>query len=824
MGTPRLKVCSVQNMISSEMHLVLKLSSGNLPHVVVSAKENIYYISLHPTLLKGFKIKITELSAVTGNSIDRSLSLASDSEIASEELILYTGANYGVPFLIWVDKGLKNLRMNIIGTGQIAHFTVPSHDGQTADRVTIHAPRSPKAKAQVLLQYQGAESHWAEVYHFTSGAIKQAYNLPQLKGKGTFSATSYGPDVYFIRHTAFETTLISSEDSAILNQWSNQPAGYNGYMDPQEVNHAVSEVIPRGASLYAVRSALALPTGDWQLIRNGELFWVRPEGLTGVVAAAFVDIPEAETLAKELAAEGQNGLFAAYVNRVKRHAKDLQHLPVWAESLSKRLLANLTRGKVRQHAQGVHRDGFGFRKFMLVATESGRLAALDVGKGGTVVWNIQAVALEFGQRWEILSIEAEEGTVMVQGLGGEFFRVVSNTGALQHYRPQGTTPLSKTSVPVRGALGNNILVPVNDDGTLGNIPSLQLSPGTVIVTQGLNNGIKGWTLSRTSKPVLLWSFAPAVGEQVKTISIRPTHDPVASIGKALGDRNVLYKHMNQNLVLVTTVAGERSIASFYLLDSTSGEVIYSTSHSGVDVSRPMVPIISENWFAYSLFGEVNFDVQGATQNRQKKLQGYQLIISELYESPYPNDRGSLDPSLNSTSIFPLAKIAGEALETPHVVSQTFLIPGPISSMSVTSTLQGITTRSLLCVLSELNSIISISRAFVDPRRPISRDPTAAEMEEGLFRYNPILDFEPKWVLNHKRDILSVSKIVTSPSLLESTSLVFAFGDIDLFGTRTAPIGAFDILGKGFSKVQLVLTVVALAIGTTLVAPFVSYHH
>ena len=69
--------------------------------------------------------------------------------------------------------------------------------------------------------------------------------------------------------------------------------------------------------------------------------------------------------------------------------------------------------------------------------------------------------------------------------------------------------------------------------------------------------------------------------------------------------------------------------------------------------------------------------------------------------------------------------------------------------------------------------------------------------------------------------MSNSIVITSPSLLESTSLVFAFGTVDIFGSRVSPIGAFDILGKGFSKLQLVLTVVALAVGTTLVAPFVS---
>ena len=283
----------------------------------------------------------------------------------------------------------------------------------------------------------------------------------------------------------------------------------------------------------------------------------------------------------------------------------------------------------------------------------------------------------------------------------------------------------------------------------------------------------------------------------------------------------MYKYLNPNILLITAVGTEASTATFYILDSASGTVIHSSTHTGVDTKLPIASTISENWFAYSLFSETSALSHDGSEIDQQALKGYQLVISELYESLYPNDRGSLGTASNYSSISPTFTDGEGITATPHVVSQTFLIPGPISSISVTSTLQGITTRSILCVLPDSNALVSISRAFLDPRRPVGRDATAAEIEEGLFKYSPILDFEPKWTLNHKRELLSISEIVTSPSLLESTSLVFAFGDIDLFLTRVSPIGAFDLLGKGFSKLQLVLTVVALAVGTTVVAPFVS---
>ncbi|KAL6718889.1 hypothetical protein ACLMJK_003124 [Lecanora helva] len=796
-----------------------KDSSGDIPYAVLSSGNRIFYVSLHSTLVKGFKIKVTELSDANGIPVGSPTLLSSDSDVTSKESILYIGAHSGIPVLIWADKTLKNMKINILGTKQITHVNVPTNEGKLPDLIAVHGSRSPTAKAHILVHYQGENSNWAEVYHISSQTAAKAYTLPSAEGRGAFSASSRGSEVYFTRHTLTKSKLVSSEDPTVLNEWDVRPKSQDALTFPQDITHIASEVISRGSSTYAVRSAVALSSGDWELVRNGETLWLRPEGLVGVVAAAFIEITQEESLAEQLAAEGQSDPLTAYIHRVRRHVKDLQQLPAWAEGLWRRLFGNVMAGKLDLRDHQLLRDSFGFRKLAIIATESGRLAALDVGNQGGMIWSIQAVALKPGQKWRVLSIAAEAGVTMVRGEGGEFLRVASNTGTILEHQPGGIISSLKSTVSIVNSSGDKVLVPVNQDGSLGPIPP-GIDEGTIIVTQSDNNDVNGWTLGQTPKPDLLWSFAPAEGEHVRTVLTRPLHDPVASIGKALGDRNVLYKYLNINLLLITAINENASTASFYILDSTSGTLVYSVSHMGVDVSKPIVSIMSENWFAYALEAESNAVTQGASQIGREKLKSNQLIVSELYESPYPNDRGSLGSSTNSSSIYPAGQNIGDSVDAPHIITQTFLTPGPISSMSVTSTLQGITTRSVLCALPELDSIISISRAFIDPRRPVGRDPTTAEAEEGLFRYSPVLDFEPKWVISHKRDLISITNIITSPSLLESTSLVFAFGELDLFGTRTSPIGAFDMLGKGFSKLQLVLTVVALAVGTTVVAPFV----
>lgn len=142
------------------------------------------------------------------------------------------------------------------------------------------------------------------------------------------------------------------------------------------------------------------------------------------------------------------------------------------------------------------------------------------------------------------------------------------------------------------------------------------------------------------------------------------------------------------------------------------------------------------------------------------------------------------------------------------------------------------------VASRNNRVQSFPRRLLNPRRP-SKKPTAEEQEEGLIQYEALLPDDPRRVLSHNYEVgiftlfpenllcilplstqvANIQRIVTSPALLESTSLVFAYG-LDMFLTRVAPSGTFDVLSENFNKVQLVLTVAALAVGIMVAKPMV----
>lgn len=748
-------------------------NSGDAPFQISSSATAVYSVSLHSTMLGGLKLKVTAINPVTGQKIDQH-TLSSDSDVSSVDDILFVGANTASPLLAWTDKAFKTLKVNIIGTKGVSTFNIENSSGEEIQKVVLHAPHNINSLPHFLVHYQTAGSHWAEVYHadLKASSISKAYDLPKLAGKGAFATSTTDANVYFTRITAEEVIVVSSASHGVLGRWPIKNAVFDDSFYPL---HAVSEVAVREGSASAVRSAVYLSGGTWDLLRNGDPTWTRPEVLAGALEAIWVDLPGEESLAQELEIETHQSILAAYVHRVKRHLRDLEHLPDFLQTLPNRFLAQDSASDVLDKAR---RNTFGLNKPVVVATESGRFLAVS---GGSIAWNNDILELRSGEKVEEVELEVD-----AKGQIAAVFPQIN-----RHVLLNATTGDLIRSVPLNLALELD-----GEEAT----STPEKSGFTFKVVDG---EIKGFW----SESELAWRFAPAGGERILGVTPRPVNDPVASIGKVLGDRRVLYKYLNPNLVLVTAVA-DPDILSVYLLDTVSGALLWQASHEGVDTTQTIATALSENWLTYSF-------TLGSLETPSK---GHQLVVAEFFESDLPNDRGPFGAASNYSAIRPFAGVVGESAK-PHVLSQTYHIPEPISHMAVTQTAQGITSKWLLVTLPQSNSIVGIPRQILDPRRPVGRDPTAEEAAEGLMRYTPVIEFNPAQYLNHQREVLGVKKVITSPALLESTSLVFAYG-MDVFGTRVSPSFAFDILGKGFNRFQLLTTVAALFVGVLFVAPLV----
>ncbi len=724
-------------------------------------------------------MRIASLDIKNGREV-KSYSLKTDEAV-------HTASCSDLVFISWYEKSSKSMKVNLLGSSKVHSLTLEKSRGEEIDGVTILQACGDKSSSGFLVHVQTSSGAWAEVFHIfpRSADVRKAYSLPSVKGKDAFAVSKVDEKIYFTSITDLEVQLYSFDTGDVLARWPRSQPSFGG------PGHAQAEVVLRGQSNYAIRISEISRGGEWTLMRNGDLVWSRPEMLANVVAAAWADDTSGEALAHELDLEGHENPLRAYIHRVKRHLRDLQYLSTWLQQLPSSIISGLLTSKTETE------KGLLGSQSLIVATSTGQYFALDPAKAGSIKW--KRLAQEASEEALVVSLYVHDGVVtsFVNNLG---MMTVNATDGRDVSFDKSDTDFTRVAI-APGPVAPVAYRVLRDGKPEATAKDDVAKDGTYLVTQSRSGSeVQGWMVGRSKHK--LWTFSRGDDYHIASVVARPAHDPVSSVGKVLGDRSVLYKYLSQNLILITSVRTDSFTID--LLDSITGTILYSTIHHNVGTKTPIPSAISENWFTYSFFGN---------EHPTSPSKSHQIVVVELYESPIPNDRGPLQASANYSSFSP------GSITKPHIISQSFTLNQPISHMSVTQTAQGITSRQLLCTLPSLNAIIAIPRYVLDPRRPIDRDPTPNEAEEGLFKYSPILDLDPKFFLTHAREVMGVEKIISSPTLLESTSMVFAFG-LDIFGTRVMPSKAFDVLGKGFNKIALIGTVVALGVGTAVLAPII----
>lgn len=91
-------------------------------------------------------------------------------------------------------------------------------------------------------------------------------------------------------------------------------------------------------------------------------------------------------------------------------------------------------------------------------------------------------------------------------------------------------------------------------------------------------------------------------EKIISIASKLHNDRIHSHGKVLGDRSVLYKYLNPNMIGVVTSGEDNQQVPFiniYLVDTITGSIINSFNHKRC--RGPVRIVHSENWFFVIFF-------------------------------------------------------------------------------------------------------------------------------------------------------------------------------------------------------------------------------
>ncbi|KAF1739460.1 ER membrane protein complex subunit 1 [Beauveria bassiana] len=781
-------------------------TTKDIPLQVSTDIASIYIVSLHGSP-SSYSVKTTEVDPSNGKRVDQ-WTVGSKGDVATAEDVMFVGGNSAAPIIAW--RRNDKLSIQILGT-KTKHDIALASDVEFVD---IQAPYLKESQARFLVHTASKSGNRAEVFSIDikNAQIKKTHELPHLQGRGSFSTSCEGANVYFTRVTDDEIQVLSSESHEGVARWKTK---LDGAVKPI---HSVSEVIYKSDNDYAVRTAILTEDHDWIQIRNGEKDWVRHEGLSGSVAAVWAEIPEQENLARVLAGEVDTNPLRAYVHRVLRHIDDLQYLPGYLASIPGKILASIAGDEPASNTGGLYSDMFGFNKIVVLVTRRGRFYGLDTGNKGAVLWTRNVLPQAAGESLSVkgFAVTEDSGVVALRGSRGESVLIRATDGHVDEAKAAySTTPVISSTAVVDGEVSAWLLAFGPDGSPIDETLGGQLADQTFVV-RGEGESVKGIKIVADGKKIKkqdIWEIKAADNQRIVDIATLPAHDPIASIGRVLGDRQVQYKYLNPNTAVIASINDKTSVMSIKLIDTISGQVLTAETYEGVDAGKSVSCTMSENWFACSFFGQYALN-----DDSDRSIQGYQIVVSDLYESATPNDRGPLGDNAQFSSLKPIENPLGVAL--PFVASQSWVVSQPLTKLTVTQTRQGIANRNIVAYLPESHAVVALPRVLLDPRRPIGRDPTANEIEaEGLPRYMPAIEIDTRSILSHDWDILGVEGFTTSPAVVESTSLLVAYG-IDVYGTRVVPSGLFDLLGKGFNKLALISTVLALTGGVLFVAPMV----
>ncbi|KAK9458744.1 uncharacterized protein V1516DRAFT_681857 [Lipomyces oligophaga] len=678
-------------------------------------------------------------------------------------------------FLTWtLPSSPKIIKVAFVGSETVS--TKDLSEPRSFSAFTIDSPSA----AQIKFAFVSADraSSWSKTYAISDKSQK----LELISTEETNSYVSLASGKSFsISPFKFEITTEEPSETNVRTSISGLPTSSIDFV-----------------KCYSSSCFVTFLNGECALLSKSGVAWVKDESLSAIVSSVFVDLEEdgeKKSLAEVLFEEHENPIDA-YFHRLARHAKALRDLPAFIVDFTKKFMSG-NYDTIPVDSNSTVGDTFGFRKFIVIATQYGGLRALDTAHQGAIAWKMDNVfkgeqsivqLVKGSAKTELFVISSTGETVLIDSVTGKIVKPIEHSDLELGDKVESafsTWDEEKSSYAIGLWTYHK---------KLHFITSQPLNK-TFYFSKVENNAVQGYIYNNgTTKST--YTFKMPSGFRISSYKARDPRDITVSLGRVLGDRSVLYKYLNPHLLAISAVNEETLSAAIFLIDDVSGRLLYSAFHNGedIDVSAGVQLVVGEHWIVYSYWSD-------------KIARGEKIVVLDLYESDLTNERWSTE----KFSSF-------EDTPRPAVISSAFLFPTHITTLAVSRSRFGITNRDIIAAL-ENNQVAVLPKRLLDARRPVNRDPTNYEKEEGLVRYEPLLGDDRRNVISHVYNVIGLRSIETEPAYLESTVLVFGYG-IDLFFSRITPSQPFDVLAKSFNKPQLLLTIFALLAGVRITGPMV----
>ncbi|CAM9018647.1 hypothetical protein WICANDRAFT_77914 [Wickerhamomyces anomalus NRRL Y-366-8] len=531
-----------------------------------------------------------------------------------------------------------------------------------------------------------------------------------------------------------------------------------------------------------IHSMFEFSNQTYSYVWNNVKVWQRDASLSQVVAHAIVDLEvETSLTPDDLLHEEELNVFQAYLFRLTKHAKELKQL---YESFWETLPLIAT-GEVSLFGQTKeNNEYFGFIKYLILGTKSGRVIALNT-LNGEKVWSFDT------QQDDILSIETVENErLYVFTKSGPRLELDAKTGEFIEKKlivPPLKVEKLDSDDKFYVEIENEFAVILSDD------PSNLNSSSSSFIIKHDSNKIQG--LKIEGKKVLqTWKFETTADEEIVAFASKDEDEKIANVGYVLGDRSVLYKYLYPNFAAFAVLNKPTKTLYIHIIDSITGEIVHTAYHDEhVHEDEHINILFGEHWVIYSYWSNKPYPEQ-------------KIVVIDLFESLKSNEKFSNNTSSSLDYKHP-----------PAVLSKSFILPFKINSMAISKTRFGVTTKSIIISLTN-GQILYLPKYILNSRRVQDRPLTNEEKSEFMLTpYDPIITIDDNFVISHHRQVMGADTLISVPTNLESTSIVCSYG-LDVFCTRVSPSLQFDKLTSGFDKVKLIASILMLIIIVLILKP------
>jgi hypothetical protein len=580
--------------------------------------------------------------------------------------------------------------------------------------------------------------------------------------------------------------------------------------------------------------------------------WSTEDGLSTVSSALLLDAVHTTDLSEDEEAAVMNNI--SLVSRLESQMEAGINLFAHLVTVSK-----------------TRNDDFGFVKVaVLLSQKLNRIWGLPTTgpTRGEIEWKLD---LPSDAKWHTMVHGAASASAIVHGINGGTHSpdvlvlssksdetvwscVDGRTGEVHATGSSAASAAVAQIVPVfGGGACRQVAVLIHEDETVSVVPDDAKSMATVAKEmQKSQNGFYNHVINRETNALDTYTLMADdnggfnlqrvahtgfTGEKIMQVGYPHRDEVIQSPSSLLGDDSILLKYLNPHIAVIITMsdttqdkadplaaalslksttakrkplgatpsgdttseplAGEDEPNLFVnIVDTVSGRILHRVSHANAAPDSKIPTLITENWIIYAFFNA--------------KSRRTEMGVLTLYE-------GMIDKTGLTAFTSPEQALSFSSLDPreskPVVLSKTYAIVKPITALGVTSTRAGISTRQIL-VASADDRITAVGRHLLEPRRPTGKV-KETEKAEGLYQYSPLVPLVSMSSPSYNQTVQDVSTIVSSPTALESQSLILAFGGPDVFFSRVSPSKGFDLLPETFNRPLLSIVVAAL-VGVVIV--------